>query len=275
MRAEISTYLTKWQLELEQPFETHSSQLAYVTRGSTRAVLKIPNPGSDEHRGAAILMHWGGPAARVLEHDAHALLIERAIPGTTLAELFEAGKDEEATHIWCDVVEQLHRGPAPEGSPDMVLRGQSLLNPTPHPLLLADLVAEARREYFDLCATQSDRRFLLHADLHHFNILKDEKRGWIVIDPKGYVGELEWETGSLFRNPIGHWDITSKPAIIERRVQILCDRFGFDPVRVLRWCGAQKILSAAWSAEEPGHDAMIEGVLKIYKTTKLLLGQNI
>jgi streptomycin 6-kinase len=272
MSATIGDYLTKWHLDLEQPFETHSSKLAYVTRGTTRAVLKIPNPNSDEHEGARILMHWGGPAVRVLEHDEHALLIERAIPGTTLEALFLEGKDEEATNIWCDVVQQLHTKPAPSGWPDVVRRGRSLYNVPAHPLLPPDLVAEARAEYFDLCATQSPRQFLLHADLNHFNVIKDDRRGWIVIDPKGFVGELEWETETFLRNPIGHWDTTSDPAFLERRVRILCDRFGFDPVRILRWCAAQGVLSAVWSAEGYGTEAKLEGALKITKTAKLLLG---
>jgi streptomycin 6-kinase len=232
----IADYLTKWNLTLEHPFETHSSQLAYVTRGATHAVLKMPNPGSDETQGAAILTHWGGPAARVLEHDEHALLIERAIPGTTLEALFLDGKDDDATHIWCDVVQQLHTKPAPDGwQPDVVRRGRSFNNTAiSHPALPPDIVEPARAEYFDLCATQSNSRVLLHGDLNHFNVIRDDTRGWLVIDPKGIAGELEYETGTFLRNPIPHWDTLADPKLLERRVRILCDRLGFDPARVLR-----------------------------------------
>ena len=271
MRAELSYYVAKWRLELEQAFETNSSQLAHVKRGETQAVLKVPHPDSDEHWGAAILMHWGGPAARVLEHDEHALLMERAMPGTTLTALFEAGQDEDATHIWCDVVQQLHTNPAAEGWPDVVQRGRSFLNPPQNRLLPPDLVAEAREEYFALCKSQSPQRYLLHADLNHFNILKDNARGWVVIDPKGFVGELAWETGTFLRNPIPHWDRIADPKLLERRVRILCDRFGFDPTRVLRWCAVQAVLSCIWSAEGHGNEVKLRGAMRIYDTARLLL----
>ncbi|HEY1708124.1 MAG TPA: aminoglycoside phosphotransferase family protein [Rhizomicrobium sp.] len=273
MHAALFPYLAKWHLALDgEPFETHSSQLAYVTRGAARAVLKILNPESDEHQGAAILMRWGGPAACVLEHDEQALLIERALPGTTLAEMFVAGQDDDATHIWCDVVQQLHTKPAPEGWPDVVERGRSFHRNVQHPLLPPDLVAEARAEYFALCDTQSPERFLLHADLNHFNIIRDETRGWVVIDPKGFAGELEWESGTFLRNPIPHWDTLAEPARLERRVRTLCDRLGFDGTRILRWCAAQTVLSCIWSVEDHGGEADLLGEMRIHETAKLLLG---
>ena len=42
---------------------------------------------------------------------------------------------------------------------------------------------------------------LLHGDLQHYNVLLDKDRGWVAIDPKGVVGELEYEVGALLRNP--------------------------------------------------------------------------
>lgn len=270
----IADYLARWRLELEQPFQTHSSKLAYVRRGTVQAVLKIPNPDSDEQAGAAILQHWGGPAARVLEHDEYALLIERAVPGTTLEALFLEGRDDEATHIWCDVVQRLHTKPAPDGWPDVVRRGRSFLNPPSHLLLLPDFVGAAREDYFALCATQSPRQFLLHCDLNHFNVLRDDARGWVVIDPKGFVGELEWETATFLRNPIPHWDAIADLKLLERRVRILCDRLKFDPTRVLRWCAAQTILSCIWSAEGHGTLAKIEGALKMHHSANALLGRS-
>jgi streptomycin 6-kinase len=273
--AALSAYLKKWALEPDgAAFETPSSHLQYVKHRGAPAVLKIPKPESDEHQGAAILIYWGGPAVRVLEHDAQALLVERARPGTTLAELFEAGRDEEATHIWCDVVERLHTRPAPTGWPDVVARGHSFHGNVAHPCLPPDLVAEARTEYFDLCDTQSPRRFLLHADLNHFNIIKDDIRGWVVIDPKGFVGELEWETATFLRNPIPHWDDLADPARLERRIRILCDRLKFDPARLLRWCAAQTVLSCIWSAEVHGAKADLQGAMKMHTSAKMLLRQN-
>ena len=73
--ARIADYLAKWALEPDgAPFETMSSDLCYVRRGETRAVLKIHKPESDEHDAALTL----------------------------------SDRDDEATEIWCDVVAALH-----------------------------------------------------------------------------------------------------------------------------------------------------------------------
>jgi streptomycin 6-kinase len=52
-----------------------------------------------------------------------------------------------------------------------------------------------------LCSSQRYRR-LLHGDLHHGNVLHDSERGWVAIDPKGVLGEPEYEIGVALRNPI-------------------------------------------------------------------------
>ena len=63
-------------------------------------------------------------------------------------------------------------------------------------------VERAQRLYVGLCASQTSTR-LLHGDLHHYNILRDGDRGWVAIDPKGVVGEVEYEIGAALRNPYG------------------------------------------------------------------------
>ena len=112
---------------------------------------------------------------------------------------------------------------------------------------------------------------LLHADLNHFNVLKDDARGWVVIDPKGSAGELAWETATFLRNPIPHWDALAEPGRIERRVQLLCDRLDLDPVRVLRWCAAHTVLSCLWSIEDRGTLADLDGAMKMYYSCRVLL----
>jgi len=47
---------------------------------------------------------------------------------------------------------------------------------------------------------EKKEQVLLHGDLHSDNILSSQ-RGWLVIDPKGIVGEREFELGAYLRNP--------------------------------------------------------------------------
>jgi streptomycin 6-kinase len=91
---------------------------------------------------------------------------------------------------------------------------------------------------------------LLHGDLQHYNVLFDTKHGWLAIDPKGVVGELEYEVGALIRNPMELPELFTQRATIERRLEILTRLLPLDQRRALRWCFAQAVLSVIWSVED-------------------------
>ena len=109
---------------------------------------------------------------------------------------------------------------------------------------------------------------LLHGDLQHYNVLFDGVRGWTAIDPKGVVGELEYEVGALLRNPIEQPALFTKRSTIERRLEILCGALNLNRSRALRWSFAQAVLSAIWDVEdgkpvEQNHPALrLANVLK-------------
>ncbi len=247
----LQAHLAKWRLTPDgAPFETHSSWLAPVRHGTAPALLKRYKPHSDEMRSAEILRHWSGPAARVYEADDAAQLIERAMPGTPLSALVH--DDDTATNIWCDTAAALHTKPAPDGWPDLFACGRKFQAPCPeHAALTRDLFEHGKREFFELCATQGPARFLLHRDLHHGNIIRDDARGWVVIDPKGNTGELEFEAASFLHNPTREF---CEADHIARRVKIVSARLGLDADRLLRWCFAHGVLSALWATENSVFD---------------------
>lgn len=57
------------------------------------------------------------------------------------------------------------------------------------------------------------------ADLQHYNVLFDDARGWLAIDPKGVVGEVEYEIGAILRNPIERPDLFAAPEIVSPDTQ--------------------------------------------------------
>jgi streptomycin 6-kinase len=111
------------------------------------------------------------------------------------------------------------------------------------------LVGSAHRLYLSLCASQRGPR-LLHGDLQHYNVLFDSERGWLAIDPKGVVGEVEYEVGAILRNPIERPELFTSPATIERRIKQLTAKLNLDHERVLAWGFAQAVLSAIWDIED-------------------------
>jgi len=94
---------------------------------------------------------------------------------------------------------------------------------------------------------------LLHGDLHHDNILAAERQPWLAIDPKGLVGEPEYEVGALLRNPMpGLLAIPHPERVLARRLDILAESLGFDRDRLRAWGLAQAVLAAWWSIEDHG-----------------------
>jgi streptomycin 6-kinase len=106
-------------------------------------------------------------------------------------------------------------------------------------------VDRAEALFVELCATERAPR-LLHGDLHHHNILFDEQQGWVVIDPWGAMGEVEFEAGASLRNPIDALVLLGDPRVLERRLQIYEACLGFDVTRALKWAFATTVLAILW-----------------------------
>jgi streptomycin 6-kinase len=91
---------------------------------------------------------------------------------------------------------------------------------------------------------------LLHGDLHHYNVLLDANRGWLAIDPKGVIGELEYEVGAVLRNPFERPKVFLEPRSIERRLGQFATRLNLNYQRMVAWGFAQAVLSAIWHVED-------------------------
>ncbi len=249
--AQLEPHLAQWRLTVDgEPFETHSSWLCYVRRGEDRAVLKVYKPESDEAPSARFLaLHKGVGTVRVLESDPNAILLERVVPGTRLAAFSLVGRDDEATHVICDTIEKLQSARADiagwQGHEEQVAEFERRVAVAP---LTEEIAARAQTLFLELEATQK-HRVLLHGDLHHENILFDEERGWLAIDPKGVVGDLAYELAAPLRNPLENPDIFMTPAQMDRRVAIYCERLQLDRRRVLGWCFARNAIAALWYAD--------------------------
>lgn len=92
---------------------------------------------------------------------------------------------------------------------------------------------------------------LLHGDLHQHNILSAVRQPWLGIDPKGVVGEAEYEVGAFMRNRVLH--ASNPETLLARRLDQFADELGFDRERILGWSLAQAVLAAWWSFEDSGH----------------------
>ena len=189
---------------------------------------------------------WNGQgAARVLAHDADAVLLERADNRLSLPRMARDGQDEQATSIICDVVAKLH-APRPATVPALVPLAMwfgSLEAAASQGGIFAVGWAVAR----DLLAAPSDA-VVLHGDIHHENILDFVPGGWLAIDPKGLRGERGYDYANLFRNPAA--SVALRPGRFERHVALVAERARLPRARLLQWILAVMALSAAWGVSD-------------------------
>lgn len=242
-----------WRISVEESLETQSSYLVFGTRREQPVVLKVVRERGDEwHSGKVLAAFDGDATVRVYEYTGGALLLERLRPGNALAQLSLEGRDEEATEILAGVIQRMR---VVRESLDAFATvenwGESFARylSTGDEQIPRGLVERGCELYLKLCATQRVRR-LLHGDLQHYNVLFDSQRGWIAIDPKGVIGELEYEVGASLRNPCERPELFASAAVIERRLRCYERVLKLDAGRALRWAFAQAVLSAVWSVED-------------------------
>ena len=241
-----------WGVTIDEGFETPTCLIAYGRRDDLAVVLKVVNDRGDEWRSGEMLRAFAGRGVvRVYEHVEGAMLLERLDPGTSLVGLTCGGRDEEATGILADVIASMSPGDPPPACPTVEDWGRSFTRylATGDQQVPTQLVRRAAQVYGDLCESQRRTR-LLHGDLQHYNILHDRERGWVAIDPKGVIGEAEYEIGASLRNPGEPPYIFTDPATIEKRLNLLSSRLSLDVQRITRWSFAQAVLSLIWGVED-------------------------
>lgn len=249
----VEKCIQDWGMVVHDTLETHSSFLAFGTRASQPVVLKVVRqPGDEWHSGEVLTAFDGQGMVRVIQYTDGAVLLERLNPGTELAPMAFEGRDQEATAIIAEVIERLSPSSRSlQGFATVEDWGKGFQRY----LISADqqvprgLVEQAKYLYAQLCATQQHVR-LLHGDLQHYNILYDSERGWTAIDPKGVVGEVEYEIGASLRNPGEDAEWFTSSQIIECRLKIYENRLRINFSRALAWGFAQAVLSAVWMVED-------------------------
>ena len=126
-----------------------------------------------------------------------------------------------------------------------------------------DFLQKAKKLRDELLQT-SKLDVLLHGDLHHDNILQDAD-GWLVIDPKGVIGEPAYEVAAFIRNPmlelLNHYDA---PNIIDNRVTRFAELFELPSQRILDWCFVQAVLAWVWALEDGCDTSYFQQLTKIF-----------
>lgn len=251
-RRRIEARIREWRVVVERELETDSSYLAFGRRDDRPVVLKVLKKPGDEWRSGQVLDAFEGRGVvRVYEYAEGAMLLERLIPGDSLVDMVLAGGDDRATGILADVIGRMSPRPSGKAVPtvhDWAV-GFERYAASGDRQIPRNLLEEGHRVYSALCGSQSQPR-LLHGDLHHYNVLLDNERGWLAIDPKSVMGELEYEVGAALRNPYERPELFAEPSTIEKRIRRFATELRLDASRALAWGFAQAVLAAVWAVED-------------------------
>jgi streptomycin 6-kinase len=255
----FADYIKRWNLTPDgAAFATRACRLLPVRYGGEAAMLKLAFE-AEEQRGPDLMKYWGGEgAARVLEHDGHAVLLERVEGRRSLAEMTWSGQDDEASRIICSVAAKLH-APRPYPMPEFIPLETWFAALGPQAKKHGGILVHADAVARELFAAPQDVS-TLHGDLHHDNVLDGGVRGWLAIDPKRLWGERGFDFANILCNPdVAEQNpfrpaqpvpVATVPGRLARQATVIAEAAKLDRTRLLKWVLAYCGLSASWHLED-------------------------
>jgi streptomycin 6-kinase len=250
-----SSLARRWRLNGITPVEqmNYNYVALAIQADKTPVVMKISCDESLILSEYNALKHFNGHASiKVLdiEKNYHALLLEQAIPGTSLQKNYPRHvkntidiyakvvkslstptlSTKEFIHVskWCDTIDRIDNHQIDQPLVDCARRLRSFL------------LISAEHEY------------ICHGDLHLENIIQHGEK-WLAIDPKGIIGEMAFEAAAF--NLISQDDmreIHTVPNKMHDRILALSTALDLSYRRLLYWFFLRVIMSVQWFIEDNG-----------------------
>jgi streptomycin 6-kinase len=234
----------EWSLGVGEPFQPggRTAWVAPATRDGEDLVLKVLWRHPEAEHEADGLRVWDGDgavrlhAAKNVDAETVALLLERCRPGTTL----KVRPEPEQDLVVARLLRRLWGAPPP-GHPFATLQSMCELWASEFEAKAVagrsqpdrGLVREAMSLFRGLPAS-AERKALLCTDLHAGNVLAAERAPWLAIDPKPYVGDPTYDVLQHMLNCDVR--LRSDPRGLGRR---MADLLGLDADRLLLWLFAR------------------------------------
>ena len=221
-----------------------------------KLVLKIGVPEEDSSmmfEARALRAFDGNGAVKLFDYDEElgAMLIEKADEGLTLDEI--CGEDyAKAVEIAVAVMSKL---PRQMSNKDEFINLESWVGDL-HRAVKAgfapERISKARR-FFGELGEPFGNKILLHGDIHFGNILSAQREPFLLIDPKGVIGEIGYEI-AVFLNDLAGWTShrNAQKSILKAAVGSFSRAFAVGETDLRKWAYASAVLSAWWTAEDFG-----------------------
>ncbi|MBD8069087.1 aminoglycoside phosphotransferase family protein [Bacillus sp. PS06] len=260
----------KWSLKLGKPYSLSINYVApAVMSDGAEVVVKICIPGEgflQELEALRLFRNNGMVQLMDSEEERGVLLLEKLSPGESLAILND---HEEAARIAANIMRNLVI-PAPESTriPTTKAREESLRNIVEqHPQGIGPISSHILKRALHIFAylTKSiKQQYLLHGDFHHYNVISSGKNQWTAIDPKGLIGEIEYDLIQFMLNKLPDQGAIN---VIKRRVEIVTEELQLNKERLLLWGYCHTVLATSWGVDEDGsfNQSFFQGI-EIFET---------
>ncbi|MFD2924672.1 aminoglycoside phosphotransferase family protein [Halobacillus naozhouensis] len=242
----------KWDLVMKDPYTLSFNYVApAVRRDGSEVVVKIGLPGQGFNHELDALQTLNPKGIVQLldaERERGVFLLEKVKPGTMLATV---ECEEDVCQIAAMVMKRLvapaemeKEFPTTKDREDDLARIYEE-NPTGFGPFSRKTLRRALNVFANMNTTMPASK-LLHGDFHHYNILSDGTGSWIAIDPKGLIGEVEYDLIQFLMNCLPE---EGAYEIIANRVKQLSHELNLNVKRLLLWGYAHSVLSSAWTVD--------------------------
>lgn len=245
----------KWSMKINEPYSLSINYAAPATmEDGTEVVVKICVPGEsflDELESLQLFRDKGIVQLIDSDRENGILILEKLSPGHTLAEVVD---DEEACRIAARVIKNLST-PAPVHTRIPTTNGREenlrkLKDEHPNGVgpISPKMLVKALRIFTYMNET-TEQHLLLHGDFHHYNVLASREGAWTAIDPKGLIGEIEYDLIQFMLNKLPDQGVHE---VIEKRVEIFTKELNLDKERLLLWGYCHTVLATSLTVDNEG-----------------------
>lgn len=192
LQSKLNVFGSRWKLTNLRLVPYYSHNCVFTCRSDVYGdvVLKF-GYGSLENEYNCLREFAGRSVCRVFDADVpHNVILEhRIVPGNSL---LDVESQSMRIDIFASLFTNLHVIPTHESAfPtlwDVVNSKLQYIQTREDCKLILEVVNKAKAAYRSVCSNYRSKK-LLHGDLHHENILLSQDGNYLVIDPKGYIGD--------------------------------------------------------------------------------------
>ncbi|MCM3409681.1 aminoglycoside phosphotransferase family protein [Metabacillus litoralis] len=243
----------RWSIKIKDPYPLSINYVAPAITKESELVVKICIPEEGYFSELEALQLFGKEKKKMVQlidcdKEHGILLLEKLSPGYTLAEVED---DEESCRIAASVLKNLIF-PSPvhsrigttkdreENLREIVNNHKKGIGP------ISQQTLEKALGIFTYLNATAKQHFLLHGDFHHYNILACQEREWVAIDPKGLIGEIEYDLIQFLLNKLPDQRMYE---VIEKRVDIFTKELNLNKKRLLLWGYCHTVLATSWTVK--------------------------